>query len=383
MKKNCLLSLFLFFFIVNVNAQIKKGSFIIGGDLTLFFPQIYNDSNHLSATFGKPYNARFQPEIGYFITNQAVIGAKLGVRIANEVYNFSSVQTQTSLSDFSIKSNEISFNPFIRYYFNPNNPFKFFCQLNLSGEIYNSQSSQFFNNKFTTNTWQTSDRLQVDNSIGFNYFIAQNIAIESSINYVYFYRLKYRNNSQNSYAYVLPKPIFNPEIKMKLFLNSDKTNTKILAEKYLKKGNTTYGLMGNLSFSNLYITLNPSMGYFLTNKLLVGSSLDISFQNNIAFYGGISPEMRFYQPITKDVQIILRGATSGGIDFDLSDKKTSPRYRVSYLQFQGGLNKFIAENISIQALVGVNLSDYKNELIFNPNIKFGLQYFMDKQLKIK
>jgi hypothetical protein len=50
---------------------------------------------------------------------------------------------------------------------------------------------------------------------------------------------------------------------------------------------------------------------------------------------------------------------------------------------QGGFNAFIAENISIQGLVGVSLSAYKNELIFNPNVQFGLQYFMDRQVKIK
>jgi hypothetical protein len=327
MKKDILITFIGLFLSINAQAQIKKGAFIIGGDVTYRSYHILDDSNHLSTL--KPYSFNFSPEIGYFINKNVAVGAKISVDLSNRVWVINS--SSSNYSDISSKNTDVSFMPFIRYYFNPNSPLKFFYQLNALGKIYNSREirNQVINNAFRSVA--ANPRiiriLQIDNSIGFDYFITGNIAVESSINYVYYYTQRVNDNSQSPFTAFLPKPVFNPEIKMKLFLNADKTNNKVLAEKYLKKGNTTYGLTGKLDFSDLYFNVSPSAGYFLTNKLLIGSFLDISFYNNFNFSVGISPEMRFYQPINKNVQILLRGSTTTmGLSFDLSDKKTGTRF---------------------------------------------------------
>ncbi len=113
------------------------------------------------------------------------------------------------------------------------------------------------------------------------------------------YEFKEKDDKQPVQKYALPQLAFTPEVRIKLFLNTDKSSPKILADKYLKKENTTFGFEGALCSACESVEISPSMGCFLTNKWMIGSGLTAFYQKDNRFYVGISPEMRFIYQLLK------------------------------------------------------------------------------------
>jgi hypothetical protein len=377
MKKNFAIIIMLSFFAFNSSAQIKKGSQLIGFNYGLGALSVYGDVNNISDF--KPYYTNMSYERGCFIANRLAIGAKVGFFFGEESIILDA--TSANYSAANRTSNNYVLTPFMRYYFNPNGRLKLFYELNLTGGIYRWQTtdSRLVNNKLvgTKSDWKNYRTVQIDNSIGVNYFLGQNLAIEGSLNYIYYFKGVVNDNSQSPTEISFPKLQLNPELRMRFFLNTDKKDSEILAKEYLKKGNLTFGVKGLSFFKDAKLMIfSPSVGYFLTDKLLIGSALEMRYQKDFYRYFGLAPEMRFYQPITKNAQILLRGAYWAGISHDISSRKTGSEFIKGNAEIQAGFNRFIADNISIQALIDAGPRLDNNKLKFNPNIQFGFQYFM-------
>jgi outer membrane protein len=367
----------------NAVAQIKKGSWTIGGNLNFGTYRIYGDIEYIKAFQGR--NLHFKPSIGYFISDRMAIGSQFGVEL-----NEDDMTTNNNFLGFErsqFKSTNFRLTPFMRYYFNPKQGFKVFYELRTEGGIWASQDtrSRRVNGVLvaTTGKWNYQTTFSVANSVGVNYFIAPNVAIEGALNYTYYFINQAKGDPIPIQKRAFPKVVIQPEFSMKLFINTEKKDNKVLADKYLKKGNTTYGFTGNLDFANLeFISLKPSVGYFLTDKLLIGSKLDLFYQKKYLIYAGLSPEIRFYQPLNKSLQLLLQGSIWAGVDYDISENNKGFKFYSGAVELEVGLNKFIAENLSIYGVVNSGVGSWKGNLDFKPRVRFGFQYFMTEKLKL-
>ncbi len=81
------------------------------------------------------------------------------------------------------------------------------------------------------------------------------------------------------------------------------------------------------------------------------------------------------------MQLLLRGATWAGVSV-LSDNK-STIFNSGAVNLEIGLNKFIAENISVYGLADMGLGLWKDKLDIRPRVRFGFQYFMNEKIKLR
>jgi outer membrane protein len=371
MKKSlvflCLISAF------NAAAQIKKGSWMLGGTAGFGTSRIYGDIDEITHYEG--IWADFEPKIGYFVTNRLALGAKLQISMSRREEDSNSNIFGFSSEKSNRQSYEIS--PFFRYYFYQNHAFNAYYNFSVSGELLKTQdnrSSFAFGNNILSE--RTFTYVSINNSLGIDYFLTKNIALEADWNYQYYYEFKEKDDKQPVQKDAFRKLAFTPAFRIKLFLNTDKSSPKLLADKYLKKSNVTFGFEGALRSDYQSVSLTPSIGYFLTNKWLIGSSLDVFYQKDNRFYVGIAPEMRFYQPITKNMQLLLRGASWAGVSVLSDDKSTE--FASGAVNLEIGLNKFIAENISIYGVTDLGVGMWKDKFNLRPFMRFGFQYFMNK-----
>jgi hypothetical protein len=370
MKKSIVF--FCLILVLNVSAQIKKGSWMLGGTANGGMMRLAGNTGEVLDFKGHTFN--FRPEIGYFASSKLAVGARFKVNFMD--FHYARNSQNFGLSYFTWKDRSYEFAPFIRYYFYTKRAFNFYYQFNMSGEFSRSQVSSSSSPDEPLNKWTEYPIFYLSSSLGLDYFLTKNVALETDWNYQFYYETKDDVTQQPYRKRVFPKLSFTPEFKIKLFLNTDKSSPKLLADKYLKKGNVTFGFEGALRSDYQSVSLTPSMGYFLTNKWLIGSSLTVFYQKDNRFYVGIAPEMRFYQPITKNMQLLLRGASWAGVSVLSDDRST--QFDSGEVNLEIGLNKFIAENISIYGVTDLGVGLWKDKLNLRPFIRFGFQYFMNE-----
>jgi outer membrane protein W len=338
----------------NLSAQIQKGSWIIDGGL-----RIAQNPMRGRPDFRMKYDeSSADAEVGYFFSDRLVAGVKSGAE-------FTDYTTVWDNQLGSNNSNQLFYiTPFARFFFNPASKLKTFYELNLQ--------SSWSRHKVNSNAWSNNLGITVSNKIGADYFLTNNIALEGSLNYVYFSA----KSEQGSYS--LPKFVLNPEFTIKLFLNTQKQEANVLAEKYLKKGNVTVGLTGYARLGNFsYGGFIPYIGYFLTDKWMISSSLHLSAGSE-SRYLSLIPELRYYHPVTPSMQFMLRGAAAMGV-YHRNWGTPKTEWGGQFIEAGIGLNQFVSENISIQATTNLQATgDYNNQLIISPNVKIGFQYFMNR-----
>ncbi|MEY4937504.1 MAG: hypothetical protein RIS64_3863 [Bacteroidota bacterium] len=340
----------------NLSAQIQKGSWMIDGNLKIGQSPLHSNSSY----HYKYDDSNADAELGYFFTNRFAAGAKSGVRFID---NLSISRLTQNANAFSKQIFYIT--PYARYYFTPKSRFKTFYELSLENNWTRSQWNDF--------NVENSLNLNIRSKIGADLFLTNNIALEGSWSY-----LCYAGKSVGT-SVLFPKLAFSPQFGIKLFLNTEKQEGKILADKYLKKGNITFGLTGSLNISeeSRYGNAIPYIGYFLTDKWMISSSLQVSAGTNYA-YASLIPELRYYQPITPSMQFMLRGAAAMGVYYQEWHTPTT-KWGGEFIEAGIGLNQFVAENISIQATVNLQATgENYNNIYFNPNLKIGFQYFMNR-----
>jgi outer membrane protein W len=357
--------------VLNENsAQIQKGSWMLGGDLQWDQKSTFQDFLNVVKTNQIASSA--DAEVGYFLSDRWAVGARVGFNYSNRLDLYNNLSLGLKAVEADVRNYHLA--PFARYYFSPKSKFKTFYELSIGGNWDRSELMDYNNN--STGDVFNNYALNVKNTLGVNYFLTQNIALEAAIDYNYFYRIiDSRFAGLEPY---FPKAAFNPKFGIKVFLNTEKENAQILAERYLKKGNITIGLTSSANIGSLnYGHFAPSVGYFLTDKWLISSSLSIFHQPKALTVATVMPELRYYQPISPTTQLFFRGA---GILATMVNRRLNPSEQVSKNSVEAGigLNRFIAPNLSIQGSANLNAAKENRKLEVSPNVKIGFQYFIKK-----
>jgi hypothetical protein len=369
MKKILIPILWIAFYLNPLSAQIKKGSWFIGGNGGLYQSTLM-DKNGRPTSSLKFENLYLNPELGYFITNHWITGARAGISLLTISFTDINGQAQRQTNHESY-----SFEPFTRIYFNPQHRFKLFYELSAGSFL-----SKYNNVVPALDSLRHVTSFVIGSSIGANYFLTDNIAIEGFINYYFYNKTQYaRNTIETSF----PKFIFNPTFKMRLFLNT-KAETMESAQKHFEKGNLTYGIRMNLFLNNNNefnaSTFTPNIGYFLMNNLMIGSEFSLYSASSGTVGVVFMPEVRYYQPLSRLTQgfgrLIYRSTYSVNNQIG-----TASAFKRQELEIGVGINRFLATNISVQsslnaAIITDNLS---SSIEFKPNLKIGFQYFMNKK----
>ncbi len=144
LKKYFLIIIFLFVVNAAAQAQIEKGSKLIGGSGF----ELFQD----------PYYARLMPNMGYFITNRLAIGSSLYVN----VYGYNNyIERGVGLS------------PFARYYFGKGHNRLF--ALGSLGYRYSWHESTEVNNAFKSSNGRPIGEL----GIGFTHLLTDQVGLEA------------------------------------------------------------------------------------------------------------------------------------------------------------------------------------------------------------
>ncbi len=197
--KNCS-ALFLVFFLTltfSSIGQIQKGNKMIGGTISLSsqeYKSPFSDSKYLG------YN--LNPNVGFFISNTIAIGGSLSI-------GGSSVEVNQNSGTSDYTDSSIGIQPFGRYYFIEN----LFAEMRFGIDRRKSKS------KFTQSDGVVLDfdpqhytDITFKGGIGYDYFIAENVALEGLLSYLI---TDFRNeNSGNSKAKLL-----NFSVGIQVFIN--------------------------------------------------------------------------------------------------------------------------------------------------------------------
>jgi hypothetical protein len=336
-------------------AQIKKGSWMIGGSMNL--------------SWQNSLNVWINPKLGYFVTDRLLVGAATN-------FQFTDSDPKTL---YQSKYIHTELRPFARFYFTPAHRFKFFNEVEAQWSAKYSKivNSPIVNPPILGTTidiaypWYKYNQFWLTNRFGINYFLSDNLAVEAQIPYTIYYKEDSIAYFKPKLEYSFPKFTFNPNFRIRLFLNTAKQKANILAEKYLKKGNTTYGIQSNISLADdSYSTIAPNMGYFISDKWMIGTTLWIFVPTKGDIAATIGPEIRFYQPLSPKMQWLTQASTQLGLFGSLKS---------SYSQVGTGLNRFVSENISVQCLLNGDMFYWNDKFTIQPNLSIGFQYFMSKK----
>ncbi|WP_445737455.1 hypothetical protein [Mariniflexile sp.] len=160
MKTLTLFFLIVFTTILTVNAQLTKGNWMVGGDVSFTYSQGKSD------IAGKTFTVTGSPNIGYFFFNKIAAGAKVN-------YTFSESKFERGTSEFE----RLLIAPFARYYFlEVDKPVNVFLESAYRYAILNENNSTEFSLKG-----------------GVAIFLNSSVALEVSLNYL-------NSKSKNEYV---------------------------------------------------------------------------------------------------------------------------------------------------------------------------------------
>lgn len=131
--KKILFSMLLYFTFSNMNAQITKGNWLIGGDIAFS----YSKSKPESTVDFKTYNINLSPNVGYFFWNNLALGLR-----TDFTHSYSKTDSGTSKFDRFLLS------PFAKYYFlNVDNTVNPFIESSYRFSLINENHSKEFSAK--------------------------------------------------------------------------------------------------------------------------------------------------------------------------------------------------------------------------------------------
>lgn len=152
-----IITIFLLIICTNSKAQINTPNWLFGGSA-----KFSTQSQSINSANVKGLNIKFNPNIGYFVIDKLATGIKLGLTLDRVEYN-------GGVS----KSTQLSYGPFVRYYFLPTEN-----RINLLGE-FNYQHLTNTNNSTTTKDQLNAFTISTGTAIFFN----SSVAIEALVNY--------------------------------------------------------------------------------------------------------------------------------------------------------------------------------------------------------
>lgn len=330
--KNLLITLSIFCLPLIVKAQLSKGVSTFYGTIG-----INNDVTFLQANYGK------------FLNDQILFG--------------SSINTSYSSSSF-IDYLALGINPYVRYYFNPqqNNTFLYL-------------QADYSYSTFLLDAEGNNTRLGLN--LGLDHFIAPGVAFSTlgGINY---------EGTEGSYSRYLS--LF---LDLSAFIFPATTADKLHAtigqfqRGSLILGGSRAGLGRSLDRIDWNLSFHPRVGYFITNKLVLGARLGLSFQKiKTDLFGSftsrrlnVSPFARYYLHYPKRfnpfvvAEFEYQSSTYTG--FSIVDGNSSD---VSLPKAGIGGDFFLTPNLAIEAILNVEYNTYNQttRLVF----KTGVQYFI-------
>ena len=158
--------------------------------------------------------------------------------------------------------------------------------------------------------------------------------------------------------------------------------TTITANSQITKGNWMFGgdaiIQGykfkNSEKFNYYAEIFPKAGYFVIDKLVVGSEIGI-FINSATFYTSFVPFTRYY---LLDVEKIVNPFIEGGVGIkiikDRQIESTSNRF---IYQLKAGISIFFTNSVGLN--VTLNYKDnYPFQSVQEISVAFGFQIHLKK-----
>ncbi len=326
MKKISILFLFALFTITSVSAQISKGTWMLGGELGLGYQMIQPEERD-------GVSLPLTPLVGYSINDHLMVGGQFGV---------------VGLFSDGNSSGSSQIRPFVRYFFNPEN----------EGNIYFSELGASFQlESDPINTYSLG--------FGVNRFLSPSVALEGGLGYSLIT------------GSILDEPInnFTLSIGIQAYLSRDLMADRKSAEPGIGKGTimlgTSSAAFGYVSES-LFLALSPNIGYFLTDKFVIGASLngqlnilldDSDFNSStLAFI----PFARYYLPIEGRCRYFTQ--VGAGIGQSSTQNGGFGEFETTFytLNALAGADVFITPNLAIE--LGIGFSSQYSEFTGESNI---------------
>ncbi|UZD21249.1 outer membrane beta-barrel protein [Algoriphagus halophytocola] len=191
--KKLLLGLLVFqLFNFSTNAQIEKGSIFVGGRVNYAHNNNDSESRIINPSVVTANNVQsnqftFNPQLGYTLNNNLVIGTYLGIN------SYKATSDRIQLSDGSTtgfeylnKNNSLIIGVFARKYIAFSESFSAFAEINAgTGKINELQSSEDTNGT-QEEIEQNFNKFESNFNIGLSFFPKKWMAIELSSNLLYF-----------------------------------------------------------------------------------------------------------------------------------------------------------------------------------------------------
>lgn len=131
----------------------------------------------------------------------------------------------------------------------------------------------------------------------------------------------------------------------------------------------------------MYMNINPTAGYMISENFAVGTMLQIGFSNydrGYSFNNYLVPTVRYYFGKSKTQPFLMAGFGIGQSSRFYSDDNYEDRTEFSY--YGGGalgVSHFINENIALEFMVGYSNSPITK--FAGTFVNFGFQIFLNKK----
>ena len=160
---------------LSAQAQLQKGDWMLdfGAGLSI---------NHKTSTFSHTnYNSSFTPQAGYMLTDRWMGGALVG---------FSSGNLYSPLGRYN--RSYYSIDPFVRHYFPTKGAWQAFAEARFNFTQISNQSVQ---GDTVPQFTEDGNYYSAEAGVGFDYFIAPNIAVEAGLKYRFLHGGSYDGSS--------------------------------------------------------------------------------------------------------------------------------------------------------------------------------------------
>ncbi len=191
--------------IINLNAQVKKGTILIEGNINYSTVNLYKSyySNYNSygsgynsygygSSYGNQYSSRyveakshsfnFSPKVGVFMSESVIVG--VGVNY-NYVYNKNDY-TQRPMTKYKYRENVVSLNPYLTNFHKLTDKLYWSSTLNLLVGLGGSDLSVYSGDNVEIDT--DIFKLEANYSLGFSYFVSDKYALVTNFGRIYFKR---------------------------------------------------------------------------------------------------------------------------------------------------------------------------------------------------
>lgn len=329
----CLFVVFTFM----LHSQTQKRAWLLNGNAAL------------TSSIGEQPNGfglNLAPSAGYFFSDRLLAGSSLS-------YSYSSLGEILDNSAFEVT-------PFLRYYFSSTEqPMVWFVTAGYS--VYRSKLDFGATESKTNSTFFFG-------GIGLNYFLNANAAIESNLHFQ-------QNYNEISDASSL---IFNTSLQFFLSSTISKSTTAIA----IQQGGSLIGLNAGGGWRNIGTTddwslsVNPKLGFFITDRWALGSGLLLGFADENAIVEP-QPFARYYfGKSTLALQPFATAQLHTRLQF-ADQWKDASFFNLDALVGLG-LDYFLTPDVALEGLLGLNsseLEDQSNRQTYL-NFQIGLQFFL-------